>query len=298
MNKKLVIILFTFFFVTSVYSEDTALKLRSDFTYKGSEDIIINATALVDIRKNKKFKNNIQTLVAYSRSKSSQIAKNNKNRKSRTKYKGTPEEIFKDFARSVVYIINEKDNAVGSGFVINYEGLKIITNWHVVENSKNVMVCLKTENIDDYCVKDQYTGKVIKTSKRKDLAMIEVKGLPTNLRSVSYGSYKNVRIGETVFAIGHPDGLLWSFTNGMVSQIRPNHNWRYKSSSHYANVIQTQTPINPGNSGGPLFNKRKKLVGINTFTAEGENLNFAISVDDLKEFIISVNKEDLESPWI
>ena len=71
----------------------------------------------------------------------------------------------------------------------------------------------------------------------------------------------------------------------MVSQIRPKYNWNYKSSNHLANVIQIQVPINPGNSGGPLFNKNKELVGINTFTTEGENLNFAVAVDDVIEFL-------------
>ena len=52
-----------------------------------------------------------------------------------------------------------------------------------------------------------------------------------------------------------------------------------------ANVIQTQASINPGNSGGPLFNKDKELIGVNTFTSEGENLNFAIAVDDVISFI-------------
>ena len=71
----------------------------------------------------------------------------------------------------------------------------------------------------------------------------------------------------------------------MVSQIRPNYTWRYLSTRHHANVIQTQTPINEGNSGGPLFNREKKLVGVNTFTTDGENLNFAIAVNDVIEFI-------------
>ena len=51
------------------------------------------------------------------------------------------------------------------------------------------------------------------------------------------------------------------------------------------NVIQTQAAINPGNSGGPLFNKNKELIGLNTFTSEGENLNFAIAINDVIDFI-------------
>ena len=85
--------------------------------------------------------------------------------------------------------------------------------------------------------------------------------MPNDVKPVSLGNFNDVSIGETVFAIGHPDDLIWSFSSGMVSQLRPNYKWRYKNSHHFADVIQTQTPINPGNSGGPLFNKNKKLVG-------------------------------------
>ena len=115
--------------------------------------------------------------------------------------------------------------------------------------------------------------------------MLQVEKLPIKVKPVSYGKFNKVKPGQTSFAIGHPEGLLWTFTSGMVSQVRPNYNWRYKGSRHKANVIQTQAAINPGNSGGPLFNKNKELIGVNTFTSEGENLNFAIAVDDVIDFI-------------
>ena len=197
-----------------------------------------------------------------------------------------------------IYIDNKKDQGSGSGFVINHKGLKIITNWHVVETAEDVTICLKTENLNRVCDTDYYTGKVIKRNKQKDLAMIEVKGLPTSIKPVVYGTYNGVKIGQTAFAIGHPDGLVWTFTNGMISQKRPDHKWSYKSSRHFANTIQMQVPINPGNSGGPLFDKNSKLIGVNTFTSEGENLNFAIAVDDLIEFINEVKQEDIESKYI
>ena len=88
----------------------------------------------------------------------------------------------------------------------------------------------------------------------------------------------------------------------MVSQIRPNYDWRYRGSNHTANVIQTDASINPGNSGGPLFNKDKRLIGVNTFTSDGENLNFAIAVDDVIEFLNEkpkpINKKKKESVYI
>jgi len=84
----------------------------------------------------------------------------------------------------------------------------------------------------------------------------------------------------------------------MISQKRPEHKWKYKTSSHFAKTIQIQVPINPGNSGGPLFDKDQKLIGVNTFTSEGENLNFAIAVDDLIEFINEVEQKDIDTKYI
>jgi S1-C subfamily serine protease len=279
-------------------AETVAYKLKGDLKSKGSEAIEVSATPLIDSKEIIKSKEQLITIVKYANKQSNETNKKNKNRKPRPKFKGGPEEIFEKYANSVVYINNKKDKGSGSGFIINHNGLKIITNWHVVETANNVTICLKTKNLNKVCDTDYYTGKVVKRNKQKDLAMIEVKGLPTKLKPVTYGSYKKVKIGQTAFAIGHPDGLVWTFTNGMISQKRPDHKWSYKSSRHFANTIQMQVPINPGNSGGPLFNKDEELIGVNTFTSEGENLNFAIAVDDLIEFINEVKQEDVESKYI
>ena len=73
----------------------------------------------------------------------------------------------------------------------------------------------------------------------------------------------------------------------MVSQIRHNHKWTYvDKSEHEATVIQMQTPISTGNSGGPLFTSEGRVVGVNTLLhGEGQNLNFAVAVDHVRQFI-------------
>ena len=298
MIKKVLIFLFISFFIGSTYAETIAYKLKGELKSVGAEAIEVSATPLIDNKEITKSKEQLIKIVAYANSKSNTISEVNKDRKPRPKYKGAPEEIYEKFANSVVYIENKKDNGSGSGFIINHKGLKIITNWHVVETATDVTICLKTKNLNRVCHTEYYTGKVVKRNKQKDLAMIEVKGLPSNLKPVSYGNFKEVKVGETAFAIGHPSGLVWTFSDGRVSQKRPNYKWKYESSRHFANVIQTNVNINPGNSGGPLFNKNKELIGVNTFTTEGEKLSFAISVDDLIEFINEVKQEDVDSKYI
>jgi S1-C subfamily serine protease len=298
MIKKILIIIYTILLSSTAIGETIAYKLKGDLKLEGSASIEVSATPLVDDKVTEKSKDKLVTIINYANNQSQIVKKKNKNRKPRTKFKGGPEEIFEKFANSVVYIENQKDRGTGSGFVINHKGLKIITNWHVVETAKDVTICLRTDDLNKVCDTDYYTGKVIKKNKRKDLAMIEVKGLPSSIKPVVYGKYKDVKIGQTAFAIGHPEGLVWTFTNGMISQKRPEHNWSYKSSRHKAKTIQIQVPINPGNSGGPLFNKDQKLIGVNTFTSEGENLNFAIAVDDLIEFINEVEQKEIDSKYI
>ena len=261
-------------------------KIVSKATYN------INDTNLIDKENAENLLKNVKNLNEALIEKTTEIQKNNKNR-SQPKFKGA-EEIFNDFSSSVVFIGNRKNNrleGIGSGVVIKKNGmLKIITNWHVIDGSDSLSVWIKPNKMVDenYLINrvESYNAKLIKINKTKDLAMLEVVKLPIEVKPVKYGKFEKVKPGQTSFAIGHPRGLLWSFTSGMIGQVRPNYSWNYEGSKHNANVIQTGAAINPGNSGGPLFNKDKELIGINTFTtAEGENLNFAIAADDVLNFI-------------
>ncbi|MBI3099028.1 MAG: trypsin-like peptidase domain-containing protein [Planctomycetes bacterium] len=91
------------------------------------------------------------------------------------------------------------------------------------------------------------------------------------------------KIGETLFAIGNPEGLGWSYTQGVVSSLRT-----LETEGGEVIVIQTQTPLNPGNSGGGLYDKDGNLVGINTWTRDKmatEGLNFAISMETVDRLL-------------
>ena len=276
----------------------------------------VNDTNLIDNKNADNLFGDVNSLNEALKEKTEEIQNNNKNR-SQPKYKGA-EDIYEYYIDSVVFIGNLKNNRVsgmGSGFIIRDKGdLKIITNWHVIENADSLSVWLKPKKMVDenFLINrvDSYSAKLIKVNKTKDLALLKVEKLPLKIKPVSYGKFSKVRPGQNVFAIGHPEGLLWTFSPGFVSQVRPDYDWRYKGSKHKANVIQTDANINPGNSGGPLFNKNKELIGVNTFTADGEGLNFAIAVDDVIDFINEkpkpikkkkskyIQKKDKGNTWI
>ena len=314
MIRKFLLIIFSFFILNNAFAFDIRNINKSNIVSQASYNV--NDTNLVDSENAENILDNVKDLNEALSEKEKEIQNNNKNR-SQPKFKGA-EDIYNDFSSSVVFIGNRKKNkleGMGSGFVINHEGkLKIITNWHVIDGSDSLSVWTKPKKMVDenflITEVESYSAKLIHQDKTKDLALLEVDRLPISIKALSYGKFSKIRPGQTSFAIGHPEGLLWTFTSGMISQVRPNYVWRYKGSRHKANVIQTQAAINPGNSGGPLFNKNKKLIGVNTFTSEGENLNFAIAVDDVIEFINEkpkpikkkknkyIQKKDKGNTWI
>jgi Trypsin-like peptidase domain len=109
---------------------------------------------------------------------------------------------------------------------------------------------------------------------------------------------KDIAVGADVNAIGHPENLRWSYTKGIISQIRNGFAWSDESKiKHHADVIQTQTPINPGNSGGPLLSDDGKLIGVNTFVnTAGTSLNFAVSTTGVRRFLAATNSVIASNP--
>lgn len=181
-----------------------------------------------------------------------------------------------------VVLIATKDS-LGSGSILRADGL-ILTNLHVVGANATVAVVFKPKVEGAEVTKaDIHRGTVVRRDEVADLALIKVDDVPANVTTISLASMADISVGSDVHAIGHPTGEAWSYTKGIVSQIRRNYEWSAEDGlKHSASVIQTQTPINPGNSGGPLLTDEGNLVGVNSFKSQGEGLNFAVSVDDVR----------------
>jgi S1-C subfamily serine protease len=163
----------------------------------------------------------------------------------------------------------------------------VLTNLHVVGSAPVVAVVFKPSIEGAQVTKaDIHRGTVVRRDQITDLALVQVADLPANVTTIRLGAMADISVGSDVHAIGHPTGEAWSYTKGIVSQVRRNYEWRAEDGlKHTAFVIQTQTPINPGNSGGPLLTDEGTLVGVNSFKAEGEGLNFAVSVDDVRTLL-------------
>jgi S1-C subfamily serine protease len=196
-------------------------------------------------------------------------------------------QLYRKISPSVVLIVNE--SSIGSGSILNPNG-DILTNWHVIEGAKEVGVIFKPIIEGAKITKtDVRRAVVVKFDEVTDLALIRLIESPKGVMPITFANLQNdVAVGADVHAIGHPSGESWTYTKGVVSQIRRDYKWTSESNkAHEATVIQTQTPINPGNSGGPLLTDEGKLVGVNSFKSKGEGLNFAVSIDDVQRFLSS-----------
>jgi S1-C subfamily serine protease len=193
--------------------------------------------------------------------------------------------LYKRAAPAVVLILTEK--ALGSGALITADG-QIVTNLHVVKGAKQIGVYfMPPMEAGPPDAKNIHSAKVLKVDEIADLALIQVDTVPPGVTPLPLGDSSKLQVGSDVQAIGHPHGENWTYTRGIVSQIRRSYDWTDEGKlQHEATVIQTQTPINAGNSGGPLLDDQGAIVGINTFAdSDGQGLNYAVSVEDVKSFL-------------
>lgn len=189
--------------------------------------------------------------------------------------------IFNAKVDGVALILGE--GGLASGAIISKSG-HILTNWHAVDDNENMEILILGDgDIED----NTYQVQVIKLSQSQDLALLKIINPPKNLNVLKLSKIIP-KIGSKVHAIGHPEGEVWSYTLGYISQHREDYEWSYKDSDETftADVYQMQTPINEGNSGGPLLNKFGNIVGINSFGYEAkQGLNYAVSVKEIIKFL-------------
>lgn len=207
-------------------------------------------------------------------------------------------ELFRKLAGSVVLVLLE--DSLGSGSLIAVRPAAgnagrigtILTNWHVVEDESEAAIIFKPDMSGSSAAKPAVLrGRVRKVDPRRDLALVEVAGIPAWAQPIELGTMDEAQVGADVHAIGHPLGEIWTYTKGLISQVRDGYEWQPQGDmKHKADVIQTQTPINPGNSGGPLFGDSGHLLGVNSFKSEGEALNFAVAVREVQSFLAAAQR--------
>lgn len=175
-------------------------------------------------------------------------------------------EIANKVLPSVVLIITQDENgnpiSQGSGFVFS-SGL-VVSNLHVFERATNAIV------------KNVKTGEVSKAvevvgmNAREDICVIRIDN--TKFPTLALGDSSSVQTGDEIYVASNPKGLEGSFTKGIVSSLRSD-----------VGLFQIDAAISPGSSGGVLLNQKAEAIGIiKSSLISGQNLNFAIPINELK----------------
>ena len=191
--------------------------------------------------------------------------------------------------------------ATGTGFIYKQDGDKyyLLTNYHVISGGDNVGV--------QFTNGEEYKVEVKGGDKYADIAVLVYSG-SLELKVAKIGSSDDMRVGDTVFAIGAPldsEVYSWSVTRGVLSgkdrlvEVSTNNN---STSDWIMKVMQTDAAINSGNSGGPLCNVNGDVIGVTNMKLVNsgvEGMGFAIPVEDAIKFADAlVSGEDVSRPYI
>lgn len=195
-----------------------------------------------------------------------------------------------------IRVLTESGDGLGSGFVYDEQG-HILTNYHVIEGQTDLEI--------DFPSGYKTRGKVIGTDTDSDLAVLKVEAPKEEIHPLPLGDSSQVKVGQTVAAIGNPFGLSGTMTLGIISA-----KGRTLESLREApgggrftagDILQTDAAINPGNSGGPLLNLNGEVIGINrairtlNFTLTEEPVNsgvgFAIAINIAKRVVPALISE-------
>jgi 2-alkenal reductase len=211
-------------------------------------------------------------------------------------------DLFEVSKSSVAYIFTESvrgqlffrqvSEGAGSGFIWDEAG-HVVTNAHVVKGANKIRVQLgESEPLE---------ARLVGIAPAYDLAVLQLVKPPEDLRPIPLGASHDLKVGQSVFAIGNPFGLSQTLTSGIVSALGrtlPSDQGR-----EIPNVIQTDAAINPGNSGGPLLDSAGRLIGVNTAilseSGSSAGVGFAIPVDLVNQVVPQlIQKGSMPRPGI
>ena len=181
---------------------------------------------------------------------------------------------------------SQVESGAGSGVIISSDGY-ILTCAHVVSGASNITVSIGDKD---------YPATLVGEDTTSDIAVVKVDA--TGLTPATVGNSDNLKVGESVMAVGNPLGELGgTVTSGIVSALNRSVSIQGSSSVNTMSLIQMDASVSPGNSGGGLFNMNGELVGIvnaKSSDSDAEGLGFAIPANDA----VKVAQELLENGYV
>ena len=170
-------------------------------------------------------------------------------------------------SRDNLFRMETESEGRGSGSVLDRAG-HVLTNLHVVEGADRIEVRL----FDG----ESYEATLVGGDPVGDVAVLKLINAPAeNLYPIPLADSRDLRVGQSVFAIGNPFGLERTMSAGIISSL--NRTLPLRSARTVRGIIQTDAAVNPGNSGGPLLDGRGALIGVNTAIASTSGQSAGVS---------------------
>ncbi len=210
------------------------------------------------------------------------------------------DEVYRRVIRSTAFILTADSRSIGcgSGILIDPDRRLVLTNEHVVGSHKKVIVLFPAYDSENQVIADMkdYKGKgieanVLARSEKKDLALIQLDSLPSNVRPVGFA--KPSPTGATIYSVGasgtdledFSKSILWRLSSGTVRG-RAKKVYRDQKGSREYMCLETQSPVNPGDSGGPVVNGQVELVGIvASFRKDQRLVSSNVDITEVRDFV-------------
>ncbi len=211
-------------------------------------------------------------------------------------------QTYQQALKSTAWVIskNSEGKSSGTGVLIDTEKRLVVTNAHVVGDSRNAVIFFPVRKNETPVVDRTYylenvlkigiPGRILAVDLKRDLALIELSKLPEGAEAIALAT-KSVGPGETIESIGNPgtSDALWVYTSGTVRSVYKKQ-FRTSGVDREFRVVETQSPINAGDSGGPVINRAGELVAISQAIATKARLvSYSVDISEVRAF--------LESPW-
>jgi tetratricopeptide (TPR) repeat protein len=196
----------------------------------------------------------------------------------------TASEVFEAVSPSIVVVhtFDAKGEILRLGSGVVLPGGMVATNYHVLKGADHFSVLYKRK---------EYSAALYYSDADRDVCTLTISGL--KVPTVILGDTTSLKVGSRVYAIGAPQGLELTLSEGIISSLRP---------AGGGNYLQFTAPISSGSSGGGLFSEEGKLIGLTTFyMTEGQQLNFAVPVEwvveSLKRHRSELQASDTFTEW-
>jgi len=210
--------------------------------------------------------------------------------------------LYSKTLKSTTWVLSKTSDGTssGAGVLVNREKKLVITNAHVVGDSRNTVIffpemkkgrpVFERDHYLDNVKKLGIRGRVIGLDRKRDLALVELEKLPKGAQAIELAD-ESALPGEEVQSIGNAGttDALWVYTSGKVRAVYQK-KFRTGAGQHDFKVVETDVPINSGDSGGPVVNSEGKLVALSQAHATKARLvTYSVDISEIKTF--------LESPW-